>query len=320
VRVPVLSAGNWGGQGLHLRGNVEGYVRAASEHKWLEMHGGEHWTSFYTDYGVDLQKRFFGHYLKGEDNGWERQAPVQLQIRHVDGTFTARSEEGWPLPRTAWTRLYLDAAGRALAERPHAAAASVSYDPRGDGITFEATPVSAGTEVTGPLAAKLFVSAEAGDADLFLIVRVFSPAGEEVVFQGAIDPHTPMAQGWLRASHRKPDPKLTLPYRPYHTHDEPRPLEPGAVHELDIEILPTCLVMPAGYRISLTVRGTDYVYPGGGGHLSNFKNELTGCGPFLHDDPVDRPPAAGGRVTLHTGTDHPSYLLLPVIPEVSNDR
>ncbi|MGM0592373.1 MAG: CocE/NonD family hydrolase, partial [Halobacteriota archaeon] len=57
VDVPMLSAGNWGGHGLHLRGNVEGYLRSESEEKYLELHGGEHWTHFYTDYGVDLQKR-----------------------------------------------------------------------------------------------------------------------------------------------------------------------------------------------------------------------------------------------------------------------
>src|SRR5919109_2875663 len=52
LNVPLLSAGNWGGQGLHLRGNVEGFLRAVTEDKWLEMHGIEHWTHFYTDYGV----------------------------------------------------------------------------------------------------------------------------------------------------------------------------------------------------------------------------------------------------------------------------
>ena len=41
-----------------------------------------HWTQFYTDYGVALQKRFFDHFLKGEDNGWDKQPPLQLQIRH----------------------------------------------------------------------------------------------------------------------------------------------------------------------------------------------------------------------------------------------
>ena len=75
-------------------------------------------------------------------------------------------------------------------------------------------------------------------------------------------------------------------------------------------------MVPAGYRIALTVRGKDYEYPGGsGGKLSNFKNELTGCGPFLHNDPGDRPPAIfGGTTTLHFGPDRQPYLLLPVIP------
>ena len=69
ITVPFLSAGNWGGQGLHLRGNVEGFARAASRQKWLELHGLEHWTHFYTDYGRNLQKRFFDFFLKGDDNG-----------------------------------------------------------------------------------------------------------------------------------------------------------------------------------------------------------------------------------------------------------
>ena len=80
---PFLSAANWGGQGLHPRGNFEGFVRAAAKEKWLEAHGIEHWTHFYTDYGRLLQKRFFDYYLKGEKNGWDRQPKVQLQVRHV---------------------------------------------------------------------------------------------------------------------------------------------------------------------------------------------------------------------------------------------
>ena len=59
------------------------------------------------------------------------------------------------------------------------------------------------------------------------MLRVFTGDLKEVVFQGAIDPHTPIAQGWLRASHRKLDKKLSLPYRPYHTHDKKQPLTKG---------------------------------------------------------------------------------------------
>ena len=47
--------------------------------------------------------------------------------------------------------------------------------------------------------------------------------------QGAIDPHTPIGQGWLRASHRKLDKKLSKPNRPYHTHDQKQPLKKGQV-------------------------------------------------------------------------------------------
>jgi predicted acyl esterase len=139
---------------------------------------------------------------------------------------------------------------------------------------------------------------------------------KEVVFQGALDPHTPIAQGWLRASHRKLDPKLSLPYRPYHPHDEKQPLKPGGVYEVDVEIWPTCLVIPPGHRIALTVRGKDYTYPGGsGGKLSNMKNEFTGVGPFMHNDARDRPPAIfDGQVTLHTGGAHGAWVMLPVIP------
>ena len=166
------------------------------------------------------------------------------------------------------------------------------------------------------------MSSSTSDADLFLVVRVFSPDLKEVVFQGAIDPHTPVAQGWLRASHRKLDTKLSLPYRPYHTHDKKQPLKPGEVVELDIEIWPTSIVVPPGYRVALTIRGKDYEYGGAsGGRLSNFKNELTGCGPFLHDDPHDRPPAIfGGITTLHFGRAMAPYVLLPVIPPKAADK
>ena len=286
---------------MHPRGNFEGFMRAASKEKWLEAHGIEHWTHFYTDYGRELQRKFFDYFLKGEDTGWGKQPRVLLQVRHPGEKFVERAENEWPIARTKWTKLYLELrgllSGRDLA---HRRSASVTFDALGEGVTFMTPPLHTETEITGPVAAKLFVSSSTTDADLFLILRVFSADMKEIVFQGAIDPHTPIAQGWLRASHRKLDAKLTLPYRPYHTHDEKQPLTPGVPVELDIELWPTSIVVPAGYRVALTVRGKDYEYGGGsGGRLSNFKNELKGCGPFLHDDPVDRPPEIfGGQTTL----------------------
>src|ERR1700693_2217646 len=315
VKVPLLSGANWGGQPLHPRGNFEGFFRSASKQKWLEVHGLEHWTHYYTDYGVNLQKKFFGYFLKGEKNGWDKQAPVQLQVRHVD-RFVERAESEWPLKRTKWTRFYLDPSDAALAEKPAKKKSVIRFDAMGDGVTFLTPPLAQETEITGPSALKLFVSSSTADADIFAVLRVFTGDLKEVVFQGAIDPHTPVGPGWLRASHRQLDKKLSKPYRPYHTHTMKQPLKPGEVVALDIEIWPTSIVVPAGYRIGLTIRGKDYVYPGpSGGKLSNFKNELTGCGPFLHDDPIDRPHGIfGGITSLHFGRDKQSYLLLPIIP------
>jgi predicted acyl esterase len=316
IDVPLLTAGNWGGQGLHLRGNIEGFVRSATTQKWLELHGLEHWTHFYTDYGVGLQKRFFARFLKDEDNGWDAEPPVRLQVRHLD-RFEERMGDGWPLPETSWTTIFLDARDMTLSQQPPAVTGQVRYEATGNGATFLLDPFQSETEITGPIALKLFVASETTDADIFAVVRIFDPQGEEVTFQGAIDPHTPMAQGWLRASHRRLDEELSLPYRPYHTHDRVELLTPGEIYELDIEIWPTSVVIPAGHRLGLSIRGNDYVYAGdlGEASLSTFKNRLTGCGPFLHDDPVDRPMEVFGKaVTIHTGPDHKSALLAPVIP------
>ena len=318
VKVPFLSTANWGGQGLHPRGNFEGFVRAASKQKWLEAHGIEHWTHFYTDYGRDLQLRFFDYFLHGKKNGWDKQSPVQLQVRHAD-RFVERAEKDWPLKRTKWTKLYLDPASGSLGEKAPKKKAVIRFEAIGDGVTFMTPPLARETEITGPSAVKLFVSSSTRDADIFVVLRVFSPDLKEVVFQGAIDPHTPVGQGWLRASHRQLDKKLSKPYRPYHSHTKRQPLKPGEVVALDIEIWPTSIVVPVGHRIALTIRGKDYVYGGpSGGRLSNFKNELTGCGPFLHDDPRDRPPEVFAGVTgLHFGAQRP-FLLLPIIPPRKN--
>ncbi len=317
ITAPLFSTANWGGQGLHPRGNFEGFARAASKDKWLEAHGIEHWTHFYTDYGRELQRKFFDYFLKGQDTGWGKQPRVLLQVRHPGEKFVERGENEWPLARTKWTKLYLNSLDFSLVETSLTGDARVTFDALGEGVTFMTAPLHTETEITGPVAAKLFVSSSTADADLFLVLRVFSADMKEIVFQGAIDPHTPIAQGWLRASHRKLDRKLTLAYRPYHTHDEKQPLTPGVPVELDIELWPTSIVVPTGYRVALSVRGKDYEYGGGsGGKLSNFKNELKGCGPFLHDDPVDRPKDIfGGQTTLHFGGSRQAYLLLPVVPQ-----
>ena len=321
ITTPLFSAANWGGQGLHPRGNFEGFVRAAAKQKWLEAHGIEHWTHFYTDYGREQQLRFFDQFLHGKKDGWAKQPKVLLQVRHID-KFVPRAENEWPLKRTRWTKFYLDPSTMTLTPKKPSGPVQLKFAAMGDGLVFLTPPLAKETEITGPSALKLFVSSSTPDADIFVVLRVFTGDLKEIVFQGAIDPHTPVAQGWLRASHRKLDKKLSKPYRPYHTHDQKQPLKKRQPVELDIEVWPTSIVVPAGYRVGLSVRGKDYEYGGAsGGKLSNFKNELKGCGPFLHDDPRDRPSAIfNGTTSLHFGRGKAPYLLLPIIPPKKRAR
>jgi predicted acyl esterase len=315
VMTPMLSAGNWGGHGLHLRGNVEAFTQAASPEKWLEIHGDAHWVDFYTDRGVALQKRFFGRYLKGEDDGWADTPRIMLRIRHADGTYRDRAENEWPLARTVWTGYHLTTE-QSLEPSPPEAAGSIPYQADGPGVTFLSPPFDEETEITGPMTARLSISSDTSDADLFLVVRLFDQNDDEVTFMGALDPNTPLAHGWLRASHRALDLEKTLPHRPYHPHDRVEPLVPGQVYQVDIEIWPTCIVIPPGYRLGLTVRGNDYRYEG---ELSDFARRFhyagRGVGPFKHADPDDRPPEVfTGRVSIHVGGEADSYLSAPVIP------
>ena len=184
-------------------------MRAASKDKWLEAHGIEHWTHFYTDYGRELQRKFFDHFLQRRGHRLGRAAARAAAGAPSGDKFVERAENEWPIARTGWTKLYLNSADFALREtsltgeatshlrrarrRRHlhlAAAGRRDRDHRAVG------------------ARSCSFRRRRRDADLFLVLRVFSADLREVVFQGAIDPHTPIAQGWLRASHRKLDPKL----------------------------------------------------------------------------------------------------------------
>ncbi|MBI2799468.1 MAG: CocE/NonD family hydrolase [Gammaproteobacteria bacterium] len=315
VKVPFLSAASWAGFGLHPRGNFEAFTQAASKQKWLEGHPGRHEEWFYLEYGIALQKRFFDYFLKGERNGWNREPRVWLNVRRPFTTeVELRKEAEWPLARTRWTKLYLDAGGSGgLTWAPPKTARSASFKALSRGVTWNSPALTVETELTGPMAATLYLSSSTVDADLFLTVQAFAPDNREVCFQGTVDPKTPLAQGWLRASHRKLDPARSLPWRPYHTHDDKQPLTPGVIYEVQIEIWPQCIVLPRGFQLALNIAGQDFDRPG---PAVEAYVPSRGSGPFLHDDPRDRPPAVfGGTTTLYSGPKHRAYLLLPIIPK-----
>ena len=152
--------------------------------------------------------------------------------------------------------------------------------------------------------------------DIFATLQAFGPDGKEVTFRGANDPAVPISQGWLRVSQRKLDPKRSLPYRPWHPHDEVQKLTPGEMYPVEVEIWPTSMVFPKGYRLTLVLQGKDFERPidaSGAYKGMNSPVVYRGSGAFLHTgrDPVE----FGGTNRIITGGQHDSYLLLPVIPE-----
>lgn len=302
ITVPVFSAANWGGAGLHLRGNVEGFLGVASTNKWLSFHTGTHWESFYLPQYVALQKRFFNWALRGTDDGWLQEPKVRLEVRRAAGqriVSSTRFEAEFPLSRTRYEKFFLDPTAPRLA-KAEPAAGQVSYEAMGEGVSFKHT-FAQETEVCGFVTLHLEASSTTADMDVFASLRVFAPDGQEIRIAGAHEPTT-MAKGWLRLSHRKPDAVRSLPYRVFHSHDEIQPLTPGEVYTADVEIWPTSMVFPEGYSLVLTIMGREFEFP-----------DLPGR--IRHDHAEDRNPATfGGINTIHCGGERPSWLMLPIIP------
>lgn len=329
IETPFIAIVNWGGQGVHLRGTVDAYVKAASKEKYMYTLYGPHGELFFADFGVELQKKFFGHYLRGEDTGWTKMPKVRLRIPRVgDKTFEDgrnkheyRDENEFPIARTKYKKYYLDCENYGFSTEVPTSKGTITYRGMGDGVTFMTKPLTDAIEFTGYIVGRLFISSSTKDADLFLVVRVFGSDMKEVVFWGSNSHNIPVAIGWQRASHRKPDPKRSTEFRPFLAHDELWPLTPGEVVEMNVEIWPTSMTVPKGYRLALTVRGKDYVY---GGYkppvndIPKFDDQVPstfdGLGAVRHNDPLDRPPEIfDGDVTLHFDTDKRPYLMLPII-------
>jgi len=316
IKVPIYSAGNWTSHSLHLRGNTEGYMSATTEHKKLRIHSGTHFHAFYSEEGRQDQLRWFDYWLKDLDTGIMDEPPVKLEIRTggKKGRYDFRFEDDWPIPRTEWTKWYLSVdretdgnpdsvEGQLLPNTP-AQTKTVTYKTAADGhgaghtrlgASFQTPPMEQAIELTGPLMLNVWISSTTEDADIILTLRNIGPDGKDVWEVGAQGGPTMLTKGWLRASQRKLDPDKTLPYRPYHPHDEYQWLKPGEPVECQVEIWPTSIVLQKGHRLRLDVQPVDGV---GTGIYTHFNNDYK----FEAEN------------TVYVGGDKPSYLLVPIIP------
>jgi len=331
VKVPLLSVANWGGILLHLRGNVQGYLHAGSDLKYLRFITGRHDLPLYYDEEVELQRSFLDAFLKDDDRvGWSEKGklpPVDMALRKGDVGFNdaaaekayeRRTESEWPIARTKYTHYYLTPdLGLSTSAPSTTTEKTVSYKALGkldnpQLVQFTTEPFAEETEVTGHVVAHFAVSAskaspeqqsEPSDIDVFLTLRHISPEGKEVFYTGTAGDPVPLTKGWLRTSLRKTDEqnpkhKEWLPHREYRSTDV-QEVKADTVYEVDVEVWPTNVVVEKGGRLVLEVSSGD----------------TQGTGIFGHNHPEDRSEEKfAGLNNLHFSEKHKNYVVLPVIP------
>lgn len=302
IDVPTYVVASWSDHAVHTRGSLSAFDRLGTEQKWLEVHGRNKWARMYSAESLRRQIAFFDRFLKGEANEVDDWPKVRLEVREGLDVGEERTEQEWPLARTRYTPLYLDAADASLSSTPVEHEAAVSYDataPEPHAV-FSHT-FAEDTELTGHFKLKLWVEADgADDMDLFAAVQKFDAAGEIINFYYITRfRFGNAAHGWLRVSHRELDAARSTPYQPFHPHRREQLLAPGEIVPVEIEIWPSSTLFRAGETMRVVVMGKDPFPP----------TQEPGVGIALHPETRN-----AGRHIIHTGGRYDSHILLPVIP------
>ncbi|WP_407686213.1 CocE/NonD family hydrolase [Mycobacterium sp. HUMS_1102779] len=293
IEVPMLVCGSFSDNNLHSRGSIRAFTHCGSAHARLYTHRGGKWATFYSEAARDEQLQFF----RGVLDGAAGSRSVRLEVREDRDTVAAvREEAEWPLARTRWRPLYL-AGGGALSAQPPAAG-SVTFETRFRAASFT-WKIPANIELTGPMAARLWVSLDGcDDANLFVGVEKWRD-GRFAGFEGSYGyGRDRVTTGWQRVSLRAPDPELSRPWEPVPACTEPQPVSAGQVVAVDVALGPSATLFRAGEQLRLVVAGR-WLSP---------RNPLTGQFPAAYA----RSPR--GRVTLHWGPGYDAHLLIPEVP------
>jgi len=326
IKCPVYSIGVWHKVGMHLRGNIRGYEELETPKKLMVVHGeivGDEMAVFNSpEMRLELL-RWYDHWLKENDTGVMDEPPVKLFVRSSD--YGYREENEWPLARTRYEKFYLTPGpvnaldslndGGLSRDMPALAESAFQYeypDPEWDGwsgigtakfvngfpnpaikiLTFCTEPLAEDLEVTGSIVLVLYASSDQEDMDLY--VRLVDQFPDEVQQRGFLPPRARhLTRGWLKASHREKDEALCKPYRPYYKHSKPKPIDPGKIYKFEIEIWSTSNIFKKGHRIRLDISCADSPAFDLGGHHYGLKV---------------------GKDTVYHDKDHPSHIILPVIP------
>jgi uncharacterized protein len=297
---------------LHAIGTFRAWRRMGSAEKWLRVHNSQEWPDYYDQSNQDDLLRFFDHYLKGEDNGWEQTAPVRYALLDLEGGDRLAVEaDSFPPSGVASTKYYLDGRSRTLAaDVPQAevpAIYTVGSNPAG--VSF-ITRFDEETVLVGYPKAHLFVEAQGSDdMDLFVLIQKLDRFGtplqaftspnhsamvHDLTDHGATVLRYKGSDGRLRVSARNLDDTLSTEDVPAHTFDRVEKLAAGEVVEIDIELLPLGLVFHPGEQLRFIVSSTNLL-----GTLMPAIQEYAGV--------------YGGAHVIHTGGEHASYLQIPLL-------
>jgi hypothetical protein len=325
IKVPVFSIGHWGKMGLHLRGNLLGYEAATAPKKLLVTGYRDVFEVHAAFDDPEFHKRellpFYDRYLKNAKTGYESLPPVRV---HVRGRETLRDLPDWPPEKPEMRVLHLGAGPSksvtslndgALAAKPSRTPSSTRFrypdpqwkfgvaamgphgpDPVRRVLTFTTAPLAEDLEVIGPVMLELQVASTNTDTDFFVRVADQLPQPAEERAQGRQPASVVVTKGWLRASHREKDDGRSRPNRPWYTHANPQPIEPGKIYKYEIELMPCAYLFKQGHRIRL--------------EIVNGDSALTETPFFVHQYQWYKV----GVDTIHHDAAHPSRLLLPLAP------
>lgn len=319
---------------VHTHGSFAGFRRMASKEKWLRVHNTSEWFDYYTPENVEDLRRFFDHYLKGIDNGWEQTPRVRLSVLNPGGTdIVGRAEEDFPLARTQYHKLYLSAADSALLTSLPADQAVSEY--QSDSARHEVTyryRMERPTEITGYMKLHLWVSApDHDDMDLAVRVEKLSRDGQPLPDRTG---NLIAATGLMRVSMRQLDEARSTEAEPYYTFTTEQKLKPGEIVPVEIEIWPMGLYFDEGEILQLTVgayQPANAAIPFGSASISVPRDGFT----YMPGEPVEMMTVGGnatqcadpaevvvspathnaGRHRIYTGGEYDSYLYVPVIPD-----
>ena len=294
INVPAYVTGGW--NHFHLRGATRGFMKISSKQKWFRFHRDFEWPDQYSRLGLDDLSRFLDRFLKDIHNGWEDTPRVRLDVMDAyDFDYQLlRPEADWPIPRTEYKRLYLDASKRSMDFDLPSVESKCHYDANLGKATFDIT-FNEETEITGHMLLHMWVEAEGNDdMDMFVAVQKLDDKGKWLpanVF-GVAHPGAP---GRLRVSLREVDQEKTEhEWMPYYPYDNPQKLSPGEIVPVDIEIWPQSKIFHPGEQLRVEIMG--------------HYERIDWFEPFAWETNNQ------GNHVIHTGGKYDSYLLVPFIP------